>query len=375
MACLDECMFGIVFQIPAKLVLRGDYMRYVTMRFEGSRLELLDQRLLPGKVEYFRAGSYRDVVYAIREMVVRGAPAIGAAAAYGLCLAAAEYRHLPPGEFSRKFSVALDELASARPTAVNLVWALKRMSAIADAFTGAAADMAAALEEEADAIAREDGQANRAMGRHGNEIIPPGAKILTICNTGSLATVEWGTALGVVRTAHQAGKGIKVFACETRPRLQGASLTMFELVEEGIPATLIADSVAATLLRDGVVDVVLTGADRIAANGDTANKIGTFMLSQLAAGFGVPFYVVAPLSTIDINVSDGSGIVIEERSGREVTHIRDVPVAPAGIDVFNPAFDVTPAENITGIVTEVGIIRPPFVQGIAAAKGEGSNDG
>ncbi len=344
-------------------------MRHVTMRFDGSRLELLDQRLLPGKVEYFRAGSYRDVVYAIKEMVVRGAPAIGAAAAYGLCLAAVEYRHLPTGEFQQKFAVALAELAATRPTAVNLVWALKRLESIADAFTGAPADLAGVLEAEADAIARQDAEANRAMGQHGNEVIPQGARILTICNTGSLATVEWGTALGVVRTAHSDGKDIHVFACETRPRLQGASLTMFELTEEQIPATLVVDSVAATLMNQGKVDVVLVGADRIAANGDTANKIGTFMLSELAARFDIPFYVVAPLSTIDDNVRDGSEIVIEERSGREVTHIQGVLVTPPGVDVYNPAFDVTPAENITGIITEQGILRPPLDREIARVKG------
>jgi len=221
---------------------------------------------------------------------------------------------------------------------------------------------------EADAIAREDVETNKAMARHGNELVPQGATILTHCNTGALATVGWGTALGVIREAHFSGKDIHVYADETRPRLQGANLTAFELVEEGIPATLIADSVAATLIRDGKIDLILVGADRIAANGDTANKIGTYMLSELAARFKVPFYVVAPVSTIDFGIPDGSHIKIEVRSAEEITHVRGVRVAPAGINVFNPAFDVTPHANITGIITEQGVLKPPFAEGITGLK-------
>lgn len=332
-------------------------MRFETLRFDSGVLHILDQRKLPEEIEYFEARTYKDVEFAIADMVVRGAPAIGAVAAYGVYLAVEEYKDLTRQEFLTRLRAANKELAAARPTAVNLMWAIGRMEKLIDQGHDAE-KISAALLQEAEAIAREDVETNRAMARHGNALVPQGATILTHCNTGALATVGWGTALGVIREAHYSGKKIKVYANETRPRLQGANLTAFELVEEGIPATLIVDSAAATLIRDGKIDLILVGADRIAANGDTANKIGTFMLSELARRFNVPFYVVAPLSTIDFSIPDGSHIVIEERAAEELTHIRGVPVAPQGIAVYNPAFDITPHANIGGIITQQGILTP-----------------
>lgn len=336
-------------------------MKFETLSFQDGTLRLLDQRLLPQEVGYFEARTYTDVKQAIADMVVRGAPAIGAAAAFGVYLAAKEYGGLGRAEFLAKLKEACRELETARPTAANLAWAVRRLEKLAE--SRSYAPVGAVVEElaqEAQNIAREDLEVNRAIARFGNEVVPPGSTILTHCNTGALATVGGGTALGVIREAHDSGKGIKVYVDETRPRLQGASLTAFELVEAGIPCTLIADSVAATLIRDDKIDLVLVGADRIASNGDTANKVGTFMLSELAGRFGVPFYVVAPVSTIDLSIPDGSHIVIEERPPEEVTHIRGVRIAPEGVAVYNPAFDVTPHVNINGIITERGIIRPHY---------------
>lgn len=340
-------------------------MKHETLRFASGVLHILDQRKLPEAIEYFEANNYKDIEYAIADMVVRGAPAIGAVAAYGVYLAALEYSKLPRQEFLSNLKQANQVLEASRPTAVNLMWAIRRMENLITRLESEdVPTIVDALLAEADGIAREDVETNRAMARHGNALVPQDATILTHCNTGSLATVGWGTALGVIREAHFSGKNIKVYADETRPRLQGANLTAFELVEEGIPATLIADSVAATLIRDGKIDLILVGADRIAANGDTANKIGTYMLSELAARFNVPFYVVAPVSTIDFAIPDGSHIQIEERASQELTHIRGIRVAPKGIDVYNPAFDVTPHTNITAIITEGGVLKPPYPQSI-----------
>lgn len=340
-------------------------MKYETLSFASGVLRLLDQRALPEALKYFEAKTYKDVEFAIADMVVRGAPAIGAVAAFGVYLAALEFEDLPRDEFMPRFMQACRVLEASRPTAVNLAWAIRRMEKLAAGMQQEPVSaIVAALLAEAERIAREDVETNKAIARHGNEVVPPGSTILTHCNTGALATVGWGTALGVIREAHNSGKDIQVYVDETRPRLQGANLTAFELMEEGIPATLIADSVAATLIRDDKIDLVLVGADRIAANGDTANKIGTFMLSELAGRFGVPFYVVAPISTIDLSISDGSQIKIEERPAEEVTHIRGVRIAPEGIKVYNPAFDVTPHGNINGIITERGIIRPHYSKNI-----------
>lgn len=340
-----------------------------TIEFKDGVLYLIDQRKLPNSYEIFECRTYKDVNFAIKDMVVRGAPAIGAAAAYGVVLAAKEFINEEKESFFKKMEEALEILSKSRPTAVNLMWAINRMKKVIENNKELELqDIYELLKKEADNIYYEDIETNKKMAKFGNEIIKENAVILTHCNTGALATVGYGTALGVIREAHYSGKNIFVYADETRPRLQGAKLTAWELVQEGIPAKLIADSVAATLIRDGKIDVILVGADRIALNGDTANKIGTFMLSAIAKIYHVPFYVVAPTSTIDFNIETGKEIVIEERSPEEVTHINGVRIAPEGIEVYNPAFDVTPHENITGIITEKGIIRPPFRENILKLK-------
>ncbi len=304
------------------------------IRWLGDRVEFLDQRLLPDKTVYISCRSAAEVADAIRDMVVRGAPAIGCAAAFGFVL-------------GKGTSDAIKILSESRPTAVNLFWALERMK------------KASNPELEAVAIFSEDLAANRAMGRHGAALIPKGARVLTYCNTGALATSGHGTALGVIRSSFERDKSIAVIACETRPYLQGARLTAWECVQEGIPCTLIADNMAGHLMSKGEVDVVIVGADRIAANGDTANKIGTYMLAVLARRHRLPFYVAAPTSTFDLKTADGSGIKIEERAAQEVTGYRGVRWAPEGVAVRNPAFDVTPAELISGIVCENGVILEP----------------
>ena len=309
------------------------------IRWRGDRLELLDQRLLPDKTEYLACRSAEEVARAIRDMVVRGAPAIGCAAAFGVVL-------------SKGSSGSFEVLAKSRPTAVNLFWALERMKKAKD------------LEAEAIAIYDEDLAANRAMGKLGAELIPEAARVMTHCNTGALATAGYGTALGVIRASK--GKNISVIANETRPYLQGARLTAWELVQEGIPCTLITDSMAGHLMSKGEVDVVIVGADRIAANGDVANKIGTYPLAVLAKRHGIPFYVAAPLSTFDPKIPDGSRIPIEERPAAEVTGYSGTRWAPEGVSVRNPAFDVTPAELITAIISEKGIASPPYGKSIAA---------
>jgi methylthioribose-1-phosphate isomerase len=302
------------------------------IRWKGKSLELLDQRLLPGKVSYVKCKTAAQVAKAIKDMVVRGAPAIGCAAAFGVVL-------------SKGSPKSFEVLAKSRPTAVNLFWALERMK------------KAKNLEAEAKKIFEEDLAGNRAMGKLGAALIPDGARVMTHCNTGALATAGYGTALGVIRASKSKIKG--VIANETRPYLQGARLTAWELVQEGIPCTLITDNMAGHLMSRGEVDVILVGADRIAANGDTANKIGTYTLAVLAKRHGIPFYVVAPLSTFDFKISSGKEIPIEERPADEVTGYRKVRWAPRGIKVRNPAFDVTPAELITGIVCEKGVILAP----------------
>ena len=344
-------------------------MKHETMEFVDGKLKLIDQRKLPGVIEYYIAEDYQEVEFAISDMVVRGAPAIGATGAYGVYLAAKEFKSYSKEKFIKKMKEANKVLTAARPTAVNLTWAIRKLeNLIEENKDKSTEEITDILFEEAEKIAKEDVEINKEMARNGNTVVPEGATILTHCNTGALATVGYGTALGVIREAHNTGKNIKVYADETRPRLQGARLTAFELVEEGIPSTLIADSVAATLIRDGKIDLILVGADRVAANGDAANKIGTYMLSELAKTHDVPFYVVAPTSTIDFEIKSGDEIEIEERAREEVSHIQGVQIAPDEIDVYNPAFDVTPAENITGIVTEKKVIKKPFVEGIKEVK-------
>jgi len=311
------------------------------IRWKGDRLELLDQRMLPDKTTYLTCRTAAQVADAIRDMVVRGAPAIGCAAAFGVVLGASS-------------SEAFQLLAASRPTAVNLFWALERMKRAKDA------------EAEAIAILEEDLAANHAMGKHGAALFAPGARIMTYCNTGALATSGHGTALGVIRSAFESKKNISVIACETRPYLQGARLTAWECVQEGIPCTLVTDNMAGHLMARGEVDAVIVGADRIAANGDTANKIGTYMVAVLAQRHNLPFYVAAPLSTFDPDIADGSAIVIEERPAQEVTGYRGVRWAPEGVAVRNPSFDVTPAELISGIICEKGVILAPSRERIAA---------
>jgi len=309
------------------------------LRWTGRSLEILDQRLLPGKVSYVKCRTAAQVAKAIKDMVVRGAPAIGCAAAFGVVLSKGD---------PKSFEV----LAKSRPTAVNLFWALERMRKAKD------------LEAEAKKIFEEDLAGNRAMGKLGAALIPEGARVMTHCNTGALATAGYGTALGVIRASKSKIKG--VIANETRPYLQGARLTAWELVQEGIPCTLITDNMAGHLMSRGEVDVVVVGADRIAANGDTANKIGTYPLAVLARRHGIPFYVIAPLSTFDLKISSGAEIPIEERSADEVTGYRNVRWAPRGVKVRNPAFDVTPAELITGIVCEKGVVLNPSRERVQA---------
>lgn len=340
-----------------------------TIEFKDGVLKLIDQRKLPLSLEIFECKNYRDVDFAIKDMVVRGAPAIGVSAGYGVYLAALEYKNLTKEEFLSQVRRACDMLYVSRPTAVNLMWAINRMRDLINSNSEKSIDeICDIIKCEADKITKEDEEINKKIAKYGNEIVPQNARILTHCNTGALATSAYGTALGVIREAHYSGKNIFVYADETRPRLQGARLTAFELVQEKIPAKLIPDNAAATLIRDGKVDVIIVGADRIALNGDTANKIGTFMLSVIAKVYNVPFYIAAPTSTIDFNIESGKEIVIEERDSREVTHIEGVRIAPEGIEVYNPAFDVTPGENIKGIITEKGIITKPFRENILKLK-------
>jgi len=340
---------------------------FETLRWEHDRLALLDQRLLPGELQYCRCDSAMSVAEAIRAMAVRGAPAIGCAAAYGVALEAQRHADSPPAQFRAALAVAIEHLARSRPTAVNLAWALGRMRAALDA-QGArpSTELAAALLLEARAIHGEDVAMNRRLGALGAELVPDGARILTHCNAGALATAGHGTALGVVRSAVEAGKRVHVYADETRPWLQGARLTAWELMQDGIPTTLLADSAAGHLMSRGEIDLVIVGADRVAANGDTANKIGTYSVAVLAQRHAIPFYVACPLSTIDLALADGRGIPIEERASEEVTGYRDTRWAPEGVQVRNPSFDVTPAELITALITERGIVRPVGEAGIRA---------
>jgi methylthioribose-1-phosphate isomerase len=340
-----------------------------TVVWEKDQVVVIDQRKLPQTLEYVRCSDYREVAGAIRDMLVRGAPAIGATAAYGMALAAGKFCDLERSEFLRRMEEASRELAATRPTAVNLFWALREIEGVIKKQKDRKPrDIYQEILKTAEKIAGDDIETNRRIGKYGAELVPPSANILTHCNTGSLATVEFGTALGVIRAAHRQRKNIHVFVDETRPRLQGARLTAWELVQEQIPATLIPDSASGMLMKDGRVDLVLVGADRIALNGDTANKIGTYNVAVIAHENHVPFYVVAPTTTIDFEMESGDSIVIEERDRSEVTHIEGVPIAPEGIGVFNPAFDVTPAKYITAIITEKGIIEKPFADKLLRLK-------
>lgn len=339
----------------------------LTVWWEDGAVRMIDQRALPERLVVLRLRDYREVADAIRTMAVRGAPAIGVAAALGLALAAREAADTPPS-FDTRLREADAVLRATRPTAVNLFWGLDRvLTAAARAGNEPAARAAAALDE-ACRMAEEDIRANRALASHGATLLPQGGHILTHCNTGSLATVHYGTALGVIRAAWELGNPVHVWVDETRPRLQGLRLTAWECRQLGLPHTVIADGAAAWLMRQGRVDAAIVGADRIAANGDTANKIGTYSVAVNARAHHIPFYVAAPLSTVDFSLPDGSGIPIEERESSELTRTAGQLLAPADTPVLNPAFDVTPGELITAIITERGVARPPFCESLHALR-------
>ncbi len=337
-------------------------MRTVYWDTQTNQVKMIDQRLLPAELKIVAYDDYRQVAQAIRTMVVRGAPAIGAAAAFGLALAARQSTATTLSQLRADLDSAARVLAQARPTAVNLTWALRRLQATAAAYTGPAEKLRQVLLAEAQRIADEDVAINKRMAEFGATLIEDGDVIIHHCNTGALATVDWGTALGVIRTAHEQGKRIHVLVDETRPRLQGARLTAWELQQYGIPYDIISDNAAGYFLRTGQANKVFFGADRVAANGDVANKIGTYMLALAAHDNGVPAYAVVPTSTIDLALADGSQIPIEEREPEEVLNIQrhGRPLVPAGATARNPAFDVTPARLISGIVTEHGIVYPPY---------------
>ena len=329
------------------------------IRWKGTALALLDQTRLPVEEVWDDYTDYRAVAEAIRRLVVRGAPAIGISAAYAVCLAALEHQDRP-GDFRPGLEAALETLAASRPTAVNLFWALDRMRGVLEA-QGWTPQAIPALIREAEAIHREDIAMNRKIGQYGAELVPEGARILTHCNAGAIATGGYGTALGVVRAAHSAGRVSMVYCDETRPLLQGARLTAWELQQAGVDVTLICDNMASMVMKNGSIQACFVGCDRVAANGDAANKIGTSGVAILARHYGVPFYVLGPTSTIDWTCPDGDHIPIEERDGEEIRSLwyRE-PMAPAGVKCYNPAFDVTDHTLISGIVTEYGICRPPF---------------
>ncbi len=331
-----------------------------TQRWAGDRLEMLDQRLLPGRVEYRSYDSAAGVAEGIRTMVVRGAPAIGCAAAYGVALAAQQLQHVARPEAITGMTAAFEQLSASRPTAVNLFWGLQRMRRVwEDCREQGCGVVAQRLLQEAHEILAEDIRINRTLGEHGAALLADGARVLTHCNAGALATAGHGTALGVIRSAVARGKRISVVADETRPFLQGARLTAWELVQDGIPVTLITDNMAGHMMATGQVDAVVVGPDRVAANGDVANKIGTYMVAVLARRHDIPFYVACPLSTIDLQTPDGSMIPIEERAVEEVLGHGAVQWAATGVSVRNPAFDVTPAELVTALITERGVVHRP----------------
>jgi methylthioribose-1-phosphate isomerase len=341
-----------------------------TIEWKDSAVVMLDQRLLPAREVYHVCKTHADVAEAIRAMVVRGAPAIGVAAAMGIALGVMNSTARTVDELESRFLEICNLISETRPTAVNLPWAVERMKAVfaANRSRGVRA-IHSALFGEAQALLAEDVRTNERMGRLGQELIPREASILTHCNAGALATAGYGTALGVIRAAVAAGKKVRVYADETRPFLQGARLTAWELGKEGIPVTVITDNMAGYFLQQGRIDCVIVGADRIAANGDVANKIGTYSVAVLAGENRVPFYVAAPVSTLDMTLPDGSRIPIEERDPEEVRQIQGVRIVPEGIGVANPAFDVTPHRYISAIITERGIARPPYTESLEALAG------
>jgi methylthioribose-1-phosphate isomerase len=332
-----------------------------TIVWKDDQVVMIDQRKLPLQERYVVCKGYRSVIRAIKELVIRGAPAIGVAAAMGVALGALKIRANNREQFEEKLDAICREIVAARPTAVNLAWAVERMRRVADEnIHRSVRGVKSRLVEEARKILDEDIAINQAMGRHGQKLLKDGSRVLTHCNAGALATGGYGTALGVVRAAIEAGKQIEVLADETRPFLQGARLTAWELKESGIPVTVITDNAAGYLMQQGEVDAIIVGADRIAANGDVANKIGTYMVAVLAKTHKIPFYVAAPLSTIDASVKSGKDIPIEQRDEKEVTYFQGRRTAPQNVPAQNPAFDVTPHRYVSAIITERGIITSPF---------------
>ncbi|MBP5739183.1 MAG: S-methyl-5-thioribose-1-phosphate isomerase [Abditibacteriota bacterium] len=339
-----------------------------TVDYDGARVKLIDQRLLPAEFKLVYIDAVDDMAFAIKDMIVRGAPAIGVAAALGVVLGAKNSKATDKAALMADIDSACETLKNTRPTAVNLFWGIDRMRDVAAKTEGSVADIIEAMEAEGRAMLDADEAACRALGAHGAELLPDECVIMTICNAGALATVAYGTALGVIRAAAEAGKKVKVFSLETRPRLQGMKLTCYELMADGIDVTCVSDGMAGSVLRSKGVNAVVVGADRIAANGDTANKIGTYSLAVEAKYHNVPFYVAAPVSTIDFNLESGGLIPIEERAEEEMTALGGTRIAPEGLKVYNPAFDVTPAELITAIVTEKGVVKSPNAEKMAVLK-------
>ena len=367
---MTELRLQAAYQCPETRVQRLRYDQgcmLPTVEWQDDGVVMVDQRKLPAQEVYVRCRTAKEVARAIKTMVIRGAPAIGVAAAMGLALGVSRSKAKGTAQLAAEFYKLCELMAETRPTAVNLFWAIERMKQV---FSRAAragqspAEIRETVVAEARRIHDEDVENCKAMGAHGAAVLPDDGRVLTHCNAGALATGGYGTALGVIRAAVADGKRIAVYADETRPFLQGARLTAWELVRDGIDTTVITDGMAGSLMRSGKIDVVVVGADRIAANGDVANKIGTYTVAVLANEHDVPFYVAAPVSTVDLATPDGSGIPIEERNVREVTHVGSVRVAPEGVGVWNPAFDVTPNRLIAGIITEHGICRAPYLDSL-----------
>jgi methylthioribose-1-phosphate isomerase len=338
-----------------------------TIEWTDSGVVMLDQRLLPAEEVYLTFGDYGDVAEAIRSMVIRGAPAIGVAAAMGIALGVKNSTARSIEDLDAAFGAICDTIAKTRPTAVNLFWAIERMKSVYDRTRGRGVEaVRQALIRESVSMHREDVQSNYEIGRLGQELIPEKARILTHCNAGALATAGYGTALGVIRAAHQSGKRVQVYADETRPFLQGARLTAWELAKDGIPVTIITDNMAGHFMQKGDIDCVIVGADRIAANGDVANKIGTYSVAVLARENGIPFWVAAPVSTVDLEIPEGRFIQIEQRNPDEVRRLQGILITPENASVANPAFDVTPNRYVSCIITDRGIARPPYAESLRA---------